>query len=217
LANINKNFTISCAAVGSPIPSLTIFRNREQPIIFNSSKFESDANKWIRIYVNGTSLPTNSDPDIERFGQFFFNQITKTITGQLIFPNIQEKDRGIYYCKAHNQHSTKIDKTELVIHGWNFTYFFFQDNQINSVFYFLFLAPPYVATDKMIVRKIEIAAGNSLSLTCPINGHPHPTISWLHVCNFSFVSKPPTAYFLIFTEPPFLSNPIHFRKRSPET
>jgi hypothetical protein len=124
--------------VGSPIPSLKIFRNREQPIIFNSSKFESDANKWIRISANGTSLPTKSDPDIEKFGQFFFNQITKTITGQLIFSKIQETDRGKYFCKAHNQHSSKIDITELVINGWNFTYFFFQDYQTDWFLTFCF-------------------------------------------------------------------------------
>jgi hypothetical protein len=60
----------------------------------------------------------------------------------------------------------------------------------------------------MIVSDIEIAAGNLLSLTCPINGNPQPTISWLHVCNFSNISKPPTVYFLFLQN--HLSLPIQF-------
>jgi hypothetical protein len=108
-----------------------IFKNTEPPIIFNSSKFESDANKWIRISANGTRLPTNNDLDIEKYGQFSFNQITKTITGQLIFSKIQEADKGIYYCTALNQHSSMLEQTQLVINGWKFIYLYSQINQID--------------------------------------------------------------------------------------
>jgi hypothetical protein len=113
-----------------------IFKNTEPPIIFNSSKFESDANKWIRISTNGTRLPTNNDLDIEKYGQFSFNQITKTITGQLIFSKIQEADKGTYYCTALNQHSSILEQTQLVINGWKFIYLYSQiDRLVSNVFF----------------------------------------------------------------------------------